>query len=109
MSENYSKLQILLTQIGHGDDTFINQLAGISLDDVEVIPEDRKWIFEFSTDRFLDSTLLARLILDTKNTFSKENINCDLIFRVSQKSGVNELNEYWHLVLALIDHSTPYT
>ncbi len=109
MSENQSKLQILLKQIGHGQDDLIDQLRGAVLNDVQVFPEQRKWLFELSSDVFLDTTSLARFILDAKATFSKENIHSEFCFKIEKKATAVQLNDYWNLVLALIAHNTPYT
>ncbi|EHN59548.1 PolC-type DNA polymerase III [Oenococcus kitaharae] len=109
MNENDSKLKILLEQIGHGDDQLSKKLDGAVLQSVLVDPDERQWVFSFTSDHFLLPTVLGRLIIDTKDTFVKENIHCVFQFQVAERAGITQLGEYWHLVLSILDKNTPFT
>lgn len=69
MSENQSKLQILLKQIGHGQDDLIDQLRGAVLNDVQVFPEQRKWLFELSSDVFFGHDFFSTFYFRCQSNF----------------------------------------
>ncbi|KGO28463.1 hypothetical protein Q757_07195 [Oenococcus alcoholitolerans] len=111
MPNNDSKLKILLQQINHLDDYYLDNISeyGLRLKSVDVDPSERKWDFCFKLKNFPASDFLTHFYLDIHHTFLDENIDAGINLDVEQKSSVKQLEDYWQLVLNISNLDNPYT